>query len=192
MFLRQNHDKKTGRTYLLIVESYREKGRKNPSARVVRSLGYLDELEKEFTDPVAHFKALAREMTAENKPETIEINLNEQLELNAVGRMNLGYAVIVKLFYELELHTFFQNRQRHKPIEFNTTSIMLLLVVSRLLSPASKKRTFEDKTRYFERFDFGLHHVYRSLTFFAGLDAAVQRHIHPKSRITYTENAIIA
>jgi len=56
MHLRQNFNPKTGRTYLTIVQSYREKGRKHPTAKVVRSLGYLDELKKEIEDPIAHLK----------------------------------------------------------------------------------------------------------------------------------------
>ena len=178
MYLRQNYNKDTGRTYLLIVQSYREKGRKNPTAKVVKSLGYLDTLEKEYENPVEHFKKIAREMNEENFPAVIELNIQEQLPAKGALRMNLGYAVIVKLFYELRLHAFFQNRQRHKLFEYNTASIMLLLVISRLLSPASKKRTFEDKTRYFERFDFELYDVYRSLSHFAGLATETQRHIH--------------
>jgi transposase len=187
LFLRQNHDKETGRTYLVIVESYREKGRKNPTTKTVQSIGYLDELKEKYEDPVAHFKELAKKMTEENKT-TIEVNLNEQLQPDIAGRMNLGYATIVKIFYELNLQKFFQNRQRHKSFEYNAASIMLLLVVSRLLSPASKKRTFEDRTQYFERFGFELHHVYRSLTFFAGLDTQAQRHIHNQINEYYGRN----
>ena len=65
---------------------------------------------------------------------------------------------------------------------------MLLLVVSRLLSPASKKRTFEDKARYFERFDFELIDIYRSLSYFAGINKQVQRHIHEQITAVYGRN----
>lgn len=51
MFLRKAKNKKTGRTYLSIVESYRVPGVKNSRSRTIESLGYLDELEKNMMTP---------------------------------------------------------------------------------------------------------------------------------------------
>ena len=53
MFLRKNYSKKTGRTYLQIVHGYRDKEGKSKS-KVIKSVGYLDELLKEYDDPIAH------------------------------------------------------------------------------------------------------------------------------------------
>ena len=182
MYLSQTFNKKTGRTYLSIVNSYREKERKNPTHKTIRKIGYLDEFANKYDDPIAHFKKVALDMTKEyeeeNKPIVIHANSNEQLESNVERRMNLGYAAIVKIFHELKLEALFKNKQRWKQFSYNTYSIMLLLVVSRLLSPASKKRTFEDKSRYFERFDFELHDVYRSLSYFSEIGKQIQKHIH--------------
>ncbi len=46
MFLRKMTNKKTGRTYLSIVHSYRDKKTKKTRSKTIESLGYLDELEK--------------------------------------------------------------------------------------------------------------------------------------------------
>lgn len=56
MFLRQSKNKKTGRTYLSIVHGYRDKVTKKSRTKTIESLGYLDELEKEYDDPVAFFE----------------------------------------------------------------------------------------------------------------------------------------
>lgn len=61
MFLAKNYSKKTGRTYLQIVHSYRDKDGKT-KRKVVKSLGYLDVLEKEYDDPIAHFEQVAKQM----------------------------------------------------------------------------------------------------------------------------------
>ena len=63
MYLRKSK-KPNGRTYLTIVQGYRDAGGKN-RARTVKSLGYVDALEAEFDDPVAHFEEECRRMTAE-------------------------------------------------------------------------------------------------------------------------------
>ena len=63
MYLRKSK-KPNGRTYLTIVQGYRDEDGKN-RARTVKSLGYVDALEAELDDPVAHFGEECRRMTAE-------------------------------------------------------------------------------------------------------------------------------
>ena len=63
MHLRKSK-KPNGRTCLTIVQGYRDENGKN-KARAVRSLGYVDALEAEFDDPVAHFEEECRRMTEE-------------------------------------------------------------------------------------------------------------------------------
>lgn len=58
MFLRKAKNKKTGRTYLSIVESYRVPGVKNSRSRTIESLGYLDELEKKNMMTPSHSSRL--------------------------------------------------------------------------------------------------------------------------------------
>ena len=57
-----------GRKYLSIVHGYRDENGK-VRKKTIRSLGYLDELEKEYEDPIAHFKAVAKEMDTQRKQE---------------------------------------------------------------------------------------------------------------------------
>ena len=64
MFLRKNFSKKTGRTHLAIVQCYRDIDGKNKH-KTVQRVGYLDELQKNYEDPVAHFIAVAEAMDNE-------------------------------------------------------------------------------------------------------------------------------
>jgi hypothetical protein len=112
------------------------------------------------------------------KKVTLTINMDEQLEPETDNRKNFGYAAILKIYHELELNRFFNNRARNEDFKFNTNSIMILLVISRLLSPGSKKKAFERKNRYFERFNFSLADVYRSLSHYAKIAKELQRYLH--------------
>ena len=67
MYLKKILEKRTGRTFLTIVEGYRDPKTKKVKQKTVMSLGYLDELEKEHEDPISHFKDLAKQMTKEAK-----------------------------------------------------------------------------------------------------------------------------
>jgi len=62
---------------------------------------------------------------------------------------------------------------------------MMLLVVSRLLSPGSKKKAFKEKNRYFERFNFSLADVYRGLSHYPKLTKEFQRYLHEQVQEKY-------
>ena len=175
--------KSNGRPYLSIVRGYREEGSKKSKSKTVKSLGYLEDLKKEYDDPIAYFKEVAKQMTEEENERrkvTITFDMDEELPPEYNGRKNLGYAAILKIYYELKLDRFLYNDTRHKEFEYNANSIMTLLVVSRLLSPGSKLKAFEEKERYFERFDFSLADTYRALSYFASISKELQRHINER------------
>jgi len=183
--------RKNGRTYLSIVKNYRDKDTGTSKTATVKSLGYLDELEKEYDDPIAHFREVARKMTEEEHAQqklTLNINMEEALAPGTEGRKNFGYAAMVKIYHELGLHRFFNNRARHEDFQFNTNAIMMLLVISRLLSPGSKKKAFAEKGRYFERFNFSLADVYRALSHYAKLTKEFQRYLHEQVKEKYGSN----
>lgn len=166
--------------YLIIEEKYRDKETKQSRTKHHKTLGYVHDLQKEYPDPVAHFREVVAQMNAEekgNKKLTIEIDLNEKLHDESNTRYNLGYAVIMKIYHELELDRFFNNKARHETFKYNTNSIMKLLTITRILHPSSKKRSYEYKDMFFERFDFELHDIYRALSHFSKIGTECQRFI---------------
>lgn len=169
MFLRKAINKKTGRTYLSIVHNYRDKETKSTKAVIIKSLGYVDELEKEYDDPIAYFTEEAKRMDekrlVDNASISFTIAKDELISTDSTNRKNFGYAALSKIYHDLGIHTFYINRQRHSKEEYDANSIMKMLVFSRLLSPASKKKSFENRGRFFENADYSLDDVYRSLTF---------------------------
>lgn len=189
MNLKQSR-RKDGRVYLTIEKAYRDKDGK-PRSKTIKSLGYLDSLEKTYDDPIFHFREVARQMTEEEKLQrklTLSIDLSEKLPADSDGEMNFGYAAILKIYYDLKLDLFFRNKARHQPFKFNTNAIMILLLISRLLSPGSKKKAFEEKERYFERFNFSLADVYRALSHYAEIAKDLQQYLHEQIAATYGTN----
>lgn len=181
MNLKLSPNRKTGRTYLSIVRSYRDPETGSPKASTIQSVGYLDELEKQYDDPIAHFRELARQMTEEENGQRkgmISYDLDEPLPKDASGTKNFGYILPLKIYHELGIDQYIKTKMYNESFEFNANSIMILLVISRLLFPASKKRTYEGKGRYFERFNFSLDDIYRCLTFFDRISPDLQRCLH--------------
>ncbi|MCK9218405.1 MAG: hypothetical protein M0P77_10925 [Firmicutes bacterium] len=104
MYLKRFFNINTGRTYLSIAKKYRNPGTGISTDRNIKSLGYLDVLEKEYDDPEAHFKEVARKMTVEEKFEnkiTLSFNMDEKLAPNTDNDKNFGYAAILKVYHEL-------------------------------------------------------------------------------------------
>ena len=182
MYLKKSTSKVTGRTHLSIAHGYRNKDGK-PTSKTVRALGFLDELEKEYEDPIAHFTAVANEMEKERKESktvTVTLGAEEQIERGVAGRKNYGHVVFSKIYHELEIDRFLKNARRHENFKFNTDAIMRLLVFGRLLYPSSKRAIVLDKDHFFDSFAFSLDDVYDALTHFDKIGCPLQRHLHEK------------
>jgi transposase len=180
MHLRQNRNKQSGRNYLSIVQGYRDKNG-NARSKTVQTIGYLDEIQKEYEDPIKHFTEVARQLTNDynaDKSITISIDKSERLKKDGDNRKNYGHVVFSKIYHELGIHTFLNNARRHENFKYNTDSIMRLLVFSRLLYPGSKKNAIEQKGRFFDNFKFSLDDIYDALTHFNKHSEALQKHIH--------------
>jgi hypothetical protein len=176
-----------GRPYLRIQKSYRNAAGKS-TKKTVKSLGYLDELEKQYPDPIAHFREVVRQMTEEEKAQKraqFTVDMDEELPVGAIGTKNLGYALPLKIYHQLGLDKFFKGKALSENFKFNTNSIMILLVMTRLLMPGSKKAAFEAKDRFFERFDFTLDDIYRSLGHFDKISNELQRYMYESVRANY-------
>lgn len=189
MYVKQIFEKRTGRTFLTIVEGYREPDTKKVKQKTIMSLGYLDELEKEHEDPIAYYKDLAKKMTAEAKEasKTLTFNFiaNETIDSSNVLRKNLGFVVLSYFYHELEINKFFINRQRNLDIVYSLNNIFQMLVYSRVLIPSSKKASYENMDNYFLDYNFHINHIYRALDYFNYYKDDLLLHIHEMVRLNY-------
>ena len=85
MYLKQSRYKKSGRTYLSIVRGYWDSDCKQSRTKTIGKLGYLDELEKIYDDPIAHFEQIVSDMNLEqeekNKPIAINLDLTKKFKI---------------------------------------------------------------------------------------------------------------
>lgn len=168
-----------GKPYLSFVQGYRQDGK--VKQKTIEKLGYLEDLEKIYPDPIAHLKQVAKERTEnESVQKTLELNLLERLPEQASLRKNLGYAIPKSVYSLLNLREYFQNKQRQLNVEYNLNSIFSLLLFNRFLFPSSKKGAFETKELFFEPFRFSLADIYRALDYFAAYANEIQQHLHKR------------
>lgn len=193
MFLSQIENKSTGRIFLQIVESYRKDGRSHQ--RKVLALGYLDELEKEYENPVAHFKEVAKQMTKEakeqNEDRVITLKANAKLQVGEQRRKNIGYAALSVLYHQLEIDAFINNRRRYLDFEGNLNHIFQALVFNRGLDPCSKLGAWKARTMFIEKHDYSLDQMYRSLDVFLSWRADLIEHLNKQMKKKYNRNDLL-
>lgn len=187
MFLKKDL-RPNGRLYLSIVKSYRDSITKKNKQRAVLSVGFLDELEKFYDDPIAHFTEVAKQMTEqENEENTITFTFDHtaELEVGTNDLKNIGFAALSKIYHELGIHTFLLNRERGLKAKYPLNNIMKLLVYDRILHPASKLSSFENRDAYIENFDFPQESLYRALDVFAKHKDTLLLELHENVRLHY-------
>ena len=189
MFLKQS--KSHNRIYLSFVQGYRDETGKIKH-KTIKKIGYLDELEKQFDNPIEHFKNIAKEKNNNEITEYTIKNLNTKtIDVN-VNSKNLGYIVLKKIYKELQIDNFLSNEQKKLKMKYDLNKIFELLIFSRILFPASKNETFNNKDIFFEKFDFSLKDLYRSLDYFNSFRDDILRLIWDNTKDKYNRDTSIS
>ena len=98
--------------YLTICEKYRDKASGTAKDKTVQVIGYADDYRSQFSDPIEHFRQVAREMTEEknnNSFQSVLINMNEEMNVTEDSLKNVGYCVLKRLYQEMELSKFWKS-----------------------------------------------------------------------------------
>ena len=176
------------RKYLSIVHGYRDEYGK-VKKKTIKSLGYLDELQKKYDDPISYFKSIAKDMDEKRKLEqtgySISINKNEKLLPGFKGTKNFGYAALVKVYHELGINNFIKNRQRHTNDNFDANAIMQLIAYVHLISNHSDKSSFSSRHLLFEKNNYTEKEFYQSLMFLYKHKTNLQTWLNEEMKIYY-------
>jgi len=198
MYVQPLFEKKTGRTLLFYYTARRVQGKIKRTP--VQRIGYIDELQLEYPDPLAHFREEAKRLTREAKQREIHFtcSLNEHFVFNekfdkaeaaALERSdqlyNYGVLALLKLYRELEIDYFIRIKAQYRKTEFNYNHIFQMLVFGRVLFPASKLATWRERTRILQNKRFSDDAVYRALPFFASIKDAIVLHLHEQVKKQY-------
>ena len=165
MYLKKTPNKK-GRVSLSAVQGYRDNGRVRQ--RTVATFGFVDELEKEWPDPVAHFTEVVAAMDADRLaaqgPQAIEIHPLQKVDKRSAGRKCVGDAVPMAYYGALGIESAVRSNMRGRGAGYDANALLRLLVMERLLAPGSKHAAWERAGRHFYKADLSESDVYRGLS----------------------------
>ncbi len=191
MFLKQVKQK-NGRINISFVQGYKDPVTKITKHKVIERLGFVDEYKHLYEDPIAHFKEVARRRTKEmqegERKKEIHLGIvysDELMDENENSMRYLGLLPLSFIYHELKLNQFIINRQRSKRLSYSLNDIMQLLVYTRILSPGSKRYSYEQKDKLVGSYNCKEHDVYRALDHFDGFASDLLLHLHEQVRINY-------
>ena len=198
MYVQKIFEKKTGKTVLYFATGTRING-KNKTIFNER-IGYLEDLQSEYPDPIAHFREIARQRTKESKESEFDLHYSTAelfsfaqsfdksrgtgLDSSSLVR-SYGVLPLMWVYRDLELDYFLNIRRQYRRVGYNLNHIFQMLVFGRILSPDSKLGTWRDRSRLLFNADFSDDDVYRSLEFFASVKTDMIRHLNDQMVAKY-------
>ena len=199
MFVKKGPPTKDGRIVLYFAEGFRDSNGK-PRSRVVERIGYLNELEKTYSNPLAHFKEQAKRMTEEkeqgNQSLSVDLSFHARMPFHEDTGVydcvkNIGHAAISQVFHTLGIHQFLDDRRKYLKCDYNLTAVMKLLVYERILAPGSKRAAWLGKGKYFDKMEFSLNDIYHSLSVFPEWRDDLLQMLHQKMVDLYDRDSTL-
>lgn len=167
-------------TWVGVVEGYRPAPGAPPKQRVIKSFGYLEDQpdQEAFMTMVKEYNENYKKADTVLK---IDVTATAKMYSEDNRRLNYGYKYLESIYNMLGIDRFIKSHVKSVGFrgEYNPSEIFKFLVISRILTPDSKRATFQLKNGYYGlKTDFTLQEVYRSLDVFSGLETPLQRHMN--------------
>ena len=180
-----------GRKYLSYVHGYRDEYGKSKQ-KTIEKIGYLDVLEKEYDNPIEHFRNLDKIIEEEKMKSLVIDDIYSKKITKNDNAKNLGYFAIKKIYNELGLNDLLKDVTKNTKIEYDLNQILSFLVFMRIIKPDSKRDAFLNKNLLFEKCDFSLDDIYRSLSVLCPIQEEIQKCIWNNTKNLYNRDTSIS
>ena len=148
---------------LVMYEGKYDSKTKNTKQKVLKNFGLLEDLKKTYTDPIEYFSKVAKEKDEELR--LMYKNEKEEKIPRQTAKRYLGYFPIKRLLDKFEFKDEFSFLSLNKKFEFDLNSLFSFLVYSQIMNPQSNLRSFLDKDRFFEKFNFSKDQMYDGIKY---------------------------
>lgn len=174
--------KRSGREYLSVVQSYRQGGK--VKTRTIETIGYADAYANRFEDPIAHFRTyvdqLNRNAIARRQPIELSFGFDDEIEQAAIPPARLGAAIALGCLDALGIGAFFRARAGREDFPNHAGRVFEMLATERMMHATSKRESWAGRESFPRACDFSFCEVYESLSCIARergkLDACSFRH----------------
>ena len=175
MYLKQV--KRGERTYLAVMQNYREGDRVR--SKTVESLGYVDELAKQYADPVAHFKEYVAGLNVERALDAAPVQLtvarNAQIPLDTADAVNFGSAIALAYLDAFDAGTFFGSGELGGMV--GVGRVFEFLASERMQQAVPIHQTWSARSKFPRAFGVDYAQVFRAFESIAARNDAYVEHL---------------
>ena len=181
-----------------IMRSFRKPDGKT-SSRIYRKLGKKSELLLRFNSNEEEMLRWAKDEAAKDTLEFKEKTKNISVTLSQVSCIpknedrcfNAGYLFLQSLCTEIRLDNICRKIRAHRRIGYDLGAILTDLIYARILSPSSKRSSYEYCKTLLEPPKYSLDQVYRSLSVMAGESDLIQEELYRNSNFIHKRDTRI-
>lgn len=172
---------------MYVQRAFRDDKGKSTS-EIVEILGSLEDVRSRAggQDPIEWAKKYVKQLTAEVKEGkrdiTVRLSQDRLIEKGVRQCYNCGYLFLSLLYHQLGLDRICSAIAKRFKFEYKLDDILQVMVFGRILNPASKLATHGAMGDYLQKFNAGLHDVYRSLDVICKEEKYIQRKLFLNSR----------
>ena len=121
----------------------------------------------------------------------IEKYSNKIIPKDKISKFNVGYLFLKDIYYSLKLNQIIKSVTNKYKFEFDLNEILCNLVLSRIIFPSSKLKTYELTKDFIETPKYNLEHLYRGLTYLNSDLDYIQRQLYNNSKSVINRNTKI-
>ncbi len=182
-----------------IIEDYNRNGKR--TTRVIDKIGnhakVSDLANKENIDVDTwlnnYLKDFLDKHNISNELEEVIIKkyANKLIPKNTINKFNVGYLFLKDIYYSLKIDKIVKNISKKYKFEFDLNEVLLNLVLSRIIYPSSKLKTYELSQNFIETPKYNLENLYRGLTYLNRDLDYIQKEIYNNSKAIINRNTRI-
>ena len=107
---------------------------------------------------------------------------NRLIQKNTIQQFNVGYLFLKDIYYSLKIDKMVKEISKKYKFEFDLNEVLTNLVLSRIIYPASKLKTYELSKNFIETPKYNLENIYRGLTYLNLELDFIQKEIYNNSK----------
>lgn len=186
---------KNSKSYF-IIEDYNRNGKR--TTRVIDRIGNYSKISdlanKEGITVDTwlnnYLKKYLKEHNMSNEVEEVIIKkyANKLIPRNITNKFNVGYLFLKDIYYSLKLDKIVSNMSKNHKFEFDLNEVLLSLVISRIIYPSSKLKTYELSKNFIETPKYNLENIYRGLTYLNNDMDYIQKELYNYSKTVVDRN----
>lgn len=192
--MRVSISKSKNYTFLYIIKDFIFNGKR--TTKIVEKLGTIESLEKalnkNYDEVLAWAKEKAMLKTQEEKEDqkkvVFALDGKSLIPIDKDRSFNCGYLFLQSILYKLKINNTFRNISNKYKCEYSLESVFTDLIYSRIISPSSKKTTYEFSKKLLEAPKYTLTDVYRSLSIFSKETDTILKDLYRNSYFIHKRN----